>query len=77
MTDQLGTSRKGMMSTAASPSSVVKPRYIEPVGEKIKLKKMMLASFVTLRTRAPDTTARRRVFLQQQRETCTQHNQEL
>jgi hypothetical protein len=65
------------MSTAASLLSVVKPRYIEPVGES-QLQKVMLASFVTLWTRAPDTTACQRVaFHQKQRETCTQHNQEL
>jgi hypothetical protein len=33
MTDQLGTPREGVMSTAASLASVVKPMYIEPVGE--------------------------------------------
>jgi hypothetical protein len=54
MTEQLGTPREGMMSTAASLPSVVKPRYIEPVGERTKFQKVMLASFVTLRTRAPD-----------------------
>jgi hypothetical protein len=54
MTDPLGTPREGVMSTVASLPSVVKPRYIEPVGERTKLKKVMLASFVTLRTRAPD-----------------------
>jgi hypothetical protein len=54
MADQLGTPRKGVMSTATSLPSVVKPRYIKPVGERTKLKKVMLASFVTLRTRAPD-----------------------
>jgi hypothetical protein len=43
-----------MMSTAASLPSVVKPRYIKPVGERTKLQKVVLASFVTLRTRAPD-----------------------
>jgi hypothetical protein len=54
MTDQLGTPREGMMSTASSLPSVVKPRFIEPVGERTKLQKVMLASFVTLQTRAPD-----------------------
>jgi hypothetical protein len=54
MTDQLGTPREGVMSTTSSLPSVMKPRYIEPVGERTKLKKVMLASFVTLRTRAPD-----------------------
>jgi hypothetical protein len=54
MTDQLGTPREGVMSIAASIPSVMKPRYIEPVGERTKLKKVMLASFVTLRIRAPD-----------------------
>jgi hypothetical protein len=54
MIDQLGTPREGVMSTATSLPSVVKPRYIEPVGERTKLKNVMLASFVTLRTRAPD-----------------------
>jgi hypothetical protein len=34
-------------------SLVVKPRFIEPVGERTKLWKVMLASFVTLRTMAP------------------------
>jgi hypothetical protein len=54
MTDQLGTLREGMMSTATSLPSVVKPRFIEPVGERTKLQKVMLASFVTLWTMAPD-----------------------
>jgi hypothetical protein len=34
MTNQLGTPREGLMSTAASLSSVVKPRFIKPVGER-------------------------------------------
>jgi hypothetical protein len=54
MTDQLGTPREGMMSTVESLPSVVKPRFIEPVGERTKLQKVMLASFVTLRTMAPE-----------------------
>jgi hypothetical protein len=54
MTDQLGTPREGMMSIAASLPSVVKPRFIEPVGERTKLQKVMLDSFVTLRTIAPE-----------------------
>jgi hypothetical protein len=54
MTDQLGTSREGVMSTAASLPSVMKPRFIKPVGERTKLQKVMLASFVTLRTMAPE-----------------------
>jgi hypothetical protein len=54
MTDQLGTPREGMMSTTTSLPLVVKPKYIELVGERTKLKKVMLASFVTLRTMAPE-----------------------
>jgi hypothetical protein len=54
MTDQLGTPREGMMSTAASLPSVVKPRFLEPVGERTKLQKVMLASFVTLWTMVPE-----------------------
>jgi hypothetical protein len=54
MTDQLGTPREGMMSTAASLPSIVKPRLIEPVGERTKLQKEMLANFMTLQTRVPD-----------------------
>jgi hypothetical protein len=54
MTDQLGTPREGMMSTTTSLPSVVKPRFIEPVGERTKLQKVMLASFLTLRTTAPE-----------------------
>jgi hypothetical protein len=54
MTDQLGTTREGVMSITTSFPSVMKPRYIEPVGGRTKLKKVMLASFVTLWTRAPD-----------------------
>jgi hypothetical protein len=54
MTDQLGTPREGMMSTAANLPSVVKPRFIEPVGERTKLQKVILASFVTLQTMAPE-----------------------
>jgi hypothetical protein len=53
MTDQLGTPREGVMSTATSLPSVMKPRFIEPVGERTKLQKVMLASFVTLRTMEP------------------------
>jgi hypothetical protein len=53
MTDQLGTPREGMMSIAASLPSVVKPRIIEPVGERTKLQKVLLASFMTLQTMAP------------------------
>jgi hypothetical protein len=48
MTDQLGNPREGVMSTATSLPSVIKPRFIEPVGERTKLNKLMLASFVTL-----------------------------
>jgi hypothetical protein len=33
MTGQLETPREGLMSTAASFSSVMKPRYINPVGK--------------------------------------------
>jgi hypothetical protein len=54
MTDQLGTPREGVMSIAASLPSVMKPRLIEPVGERTKLKKVILASFMTLRKRVPD-----------------------
>jgi hypothetical protein len=54
MTDQLGTPREGMMSTIASLPSVVKPRFIELVGKRTKLQKVMLASFMTLRTMAPE-----------------------
>jgi hypothetical protein len=54
MTDQLGTPREGVMSTAASLPSVMKPRFIKLVGKRTKLKKVMLAGFVTLWTRAPD-----------------------
>jgi hypothetical protein len=54
MTNQLGTPREGVMSTAASLPSVMKPRFIEPVGKRTKLKKVMLASFVTLRTMVPE-----------------------
>jgi hypothetical protein len=42
-----------MMSTIASLPSVVKPRFIEPVGES-QIQKVMLASFTTLRTMAPE-----------------------
>jgi hypothetical protein len=54
MTAQLGTLREGVMSTAANLPSVMKPRIIEPIGERIKLQKVMLASFVTLQTMAPE-----------------------
>jgi hypothetical protein len=53
MTDQLGTPREGVMSIAASLPLVIKPRFIKPVGERTKLQKVMLASFVTLRIMAP------------------------
>jgi hypothetical protein len=52
MTDLLGTPREGVMITAASLPSVIKPRFIEPVGERTNLKKVMLA-FVILQTMAP------------------------
>jgi hypothetical protein len=42
------------MSTAASFPSVINQGLIEPIGERTKLKKVMLAIFVTLWTRAPD-----------------------
>jgi hypothetical protein len=54
MTDQLGTPIEGMMSTAASLPSVVKPRFIKLVGERTKLQKVILASFVTLRIMVPE-----------------------
>jgi hypothetical protein len=54
MTDQLGTPREGVMSTAANLSSVIKPRFIKSVGERTKFKKVMLASFLTLRTMPPE-----------------------
>jgi hypothetical protein len=50
MTDQLGTPRKGVMNIAASFPSVVKPR-LSIQEEKAKLKKVMLASLVTLQQR--------------------------
>jgi hypothetical protein len=42
-----------MMSTTASLPLVVKPRFIELVGEA-KLQKVMLASFMTLQIMAPE-----------------------
>jgi hypothetical protein len=54
MTDQLGTPREGVMSTTASLPSVMKLRFIKLVGKRTKLKKVMLAGFVTLWTRALD-----------------------
>jgi hypothetical protein len=33
MTGQLGTPREGVMSKAASFPSVMKPRYVNPVGK--------------------------------------------
>jgi hypothetical protein len=59
MTDQLETPREGVMSIAASLPLVMKPRYIKPVGERTKLKKVLLASFTiasftTLCTMAPE-----------------------
>jgi hypothetical protein len=54
MTDQLGTPREDMMSTTASLPLVVKPRFIKPVGERTKFQKVMLGSFVTLWTMAPE-----------------------
>jgi hypothetical protein len=54
MTAQSGTPKEGVMSTEASLPSVVKPRFIEPVGERTKHQKVMLGSFLTLRTMAPE-----------------------
>jgi hypothetical protein len=54
MTDQLETPREDVMNTAASLPSVMKPRFIDPVGERTKLQKVLIASFVTLRTMAPE-----------------------
>jgi hypothetical protein len=53
----------------------VKPRFIEPVGES-KLQKVMLASFVTLRTAAPDNIVSVKLFTSSNVEPA-QHNQEL
>jgi hypothetical protein len=53
MTNQLETPREGVMITAASLPSVMKPRFIKPVGKRTKLQKVMLASFLTLQIMAP------------------------
>jgi isocitrate lyase len=45
---------KVMISIAASLPSVVKPRFIELVGERTKLPKVDAASFATLQTMAPE-----------------------
>jgi hypothetical protein len=47
MTGQLGTPREGVMNIAASFPSVMKLRYVNPVG-KSQTQKVMLASLVTL-----------------------------
>jgi hypothetical protein len=66
-----------MMSTSASLPSVVKPSFIEPVGERAKLPKVDARKLCD----TPDNAARKLVqgvgLHQQQCGTCTQHNQAL
>jgi hypothetical protein len=67
---------KGMMSTAGSLPLVVKPRFIEPVGES-----QTSEGWCSLASRQLQTFIWRLVqglaLHQQQRGTCTQHNQVL
>jgi hypothetical protein len=50
MTAQLETPREGYDEHNSKSSLSVKPRFIEPVGERTKFQRLMLASFAT----APD-----------------------
>jgi hypothetical protein len=50
MTAQLETPREGYDEHSSKSSLSVKPRFIEPIGERTNFRKLMLASFAT----APD-----------------------
>jgi hypothetical protein len=50
MTAQLETRREGYDEHSSKSSLSVKPRFIEPVGERTNFRRLMLASFAT----APD-----------------------
>jgi hypothetical protein len=50
MTAQLETPREGYDEHNSKSSLSVKPRFIEPVGERTNFRRLMLASFAT----APD-----------------------
>jgi hypothetical protein len=47
------TTREGYDDRSSKFPSVVKQRFIKPVGERTKLRRLMPASFVTLWTMAP------------------------
>jgi hypothetical protein len=47
MTAQLETPREGYDEHNSKYSLSVKPRFIEPVGERTNFRRLMLASFVT------------------------------
>jgi hypothetical protein len=50
MTAQLETPREGYDEHNSKSSLSMRPRFIEPVGERINFRRLMLASFAT----APD-----------------------
>jgi hypothetical protein len=72
MTDQLETPREGVMNIAASFSSVMKPRYINPVGKS----QTQEGDACWLRDSSGQFIRRlvQVLLCKQQRETCTQHN---
>jgi hypothetical protein len=47
MTAQLETPREGYDEHSSKSSLSVKPRFIEPVGERANFRRLMLASFAT------------------------------
>jgi hypothetical protein len=68
---------EGMMSTAASLPSVMKPRFNQTSRRKPNFRRWCLLALWHSRQGHQITACWRVAFHQQQRETCTQHNQEL
>jgi hypothetical protein len=66
MTAQLETPREGYDEHKSKSPLSVKPRFIEPVGERINFRRLKLPSFAT----APDNGALSRAWL------CTSSNVE-
>jgi hypothetical protein len=72
---QLGMPRGRYDDHSSKSSLSMKPRFIEPVGERTNFRRLMLAGLAT----APDNLYMApylgHSLHQQQRGTCTQHNQ--
>jgi hypothetical protein len=77
MTAQLETPREGYDEHSSKSSLSMKPRFIELVGERTNFRRLMLASFATAPNNICMAPCPGRSFAQQQRGTCTQHNQVL